>query len=140
MKKLTLLIAVFAVAAMAPHLAAQTIARANVPFEFQVMGHVLPAGEYTVARLSMTDYRPIRITGPEASSYLATAIVGNRTHAKPGTVELVFHRYGNQYFLADIEDGYRDASFTLPMSTQERELASASSPNGLETVALLIQR
>ena len=139
-RRAMLLTVAAAIAALASPLAAQTIAKANVPFDFQVLGRVLPAGEYSFARQSLADNRSIRITGDDATAYVGTATFGSPARAEAGTVKLIFHRYENQYFLAAIEDGYRDTALTLPQSKQERELARTASAGRYQTVAVFARR
>jgi hypothetical protein len=49
---------------------------------------------------------------------------------------LVFHRYGNQYFLSQIWDGRSNAGIELPESKREKELnlAAKLTNDGPETV------
>ena len=68
--------------------------RANVPFRFTVGNNALPAGAY---QLVMGD-QVVRITNGDDQA----GIVGlsSRKDAT-GQPKLVFHKYGDQYFLAE---------------------------------------
>src|SRR5690349_24642565 len=76
--------------------------RVIIPFEFAMSGKTLPAGEYLVRRVS-----------PDRAEWLALTSVNGRTrqtvvthNVRSGTSgadsKLVFRRYGDQYFLAQI--------------------------------------
>ena len=105
----------------------------NIPFEFVVGDKTLPAGEYSVRPATASGNAlmiqgadngkvAIRMTGP-------TAQRKNNTHAR-----LVFHRYGANYFLAEVWNG-ESTGFQLLKSKQERaverELASIPSKSDL---------
>lgn len=94
--------------------------KANIPFDFMVGGNKLPAGEYTVERMNQVGVLAIR-SAETKSGVQFTTLNGN---SKDDTAKLVFRRYGNQYFLAKVQDGYSDG-VELIKSKAEREAARA---------------
>ena len=118
--------------ALGAPLSAQSLnLKANVPFEFMVSGQSLPAGEYTVAPLTFGS-ATFRISSGN-SGVLATV---NRSDSKrTGESVLIFHRYGDQYFLARIVNG--DRAVELPASRNEKEAAKTASLGHYETVTIL---
>src|ERR1700693_2371038 len=78
---------------------AQTAAlKANIPFNFVVTGKSLPAGEYTIQSLSVNE-RVLTIRGADKSANMI--MVSPCESAKPSAkTRLVFHRYGERYFLS----------------------------------------
>jgi len=94
----------------------------NVPFAFEVGNKTLPAGSYRVESVP-TGAGSIEILRSNKGdvrlpiSTMATA----PTSGIPASA-LVFHRYGNRYFLAQIRTGDRHAREVFP-SKQEKELA-----------------
>lgn len=74
----------------------------NVPFEFQLGGKTLPAGEYRVKRLTQTSVL-VRSADGERSVIAQTprAITVDRNE-KATQEKLVFNQYGNQYFLSQV--------------------------------------
>jgi hypothetical protein len=97
---------------------AQSFARADVPFAFNVGAAQLPAGTYEVKVLSESPYE-IRI---QNSQTRASALSIARSQGAPnGESKLVFHRIGTQYFLSEI---WRDSAggMVVPTSKQEEEL------------------
>lgn len=115
--------------------------RATIPFDFSVLGKVLPAGDYEIRRITDT---------PDV---LLISGVNNREHAvfqtepvtarkAPNHGEIFFHRYGDSYFLSELFDGGETTGRELPESRRERnlrrEIASNGNKNGPETVALTV--
>jgi len=84
------------------------VIKVNVPFDFQVSGKTLPAGEYAVMRFSE---KVILIRSVDhKTSVVAQAPERIQAGANDVTERLVFHQYGGQYFLSQVwlrrdEDG-----------------------------------
>jgi hypothetical protein len=57
-----------------------------------------------------------------------------------GKAFLTFHRYGGDYFLAEIWDGSTAAGRSVPMSRTERERAKSASLGKPEIVMILARR
>jgi hypothetical protein len=75
---------------------------ANVPFKFMVGDTSLPAGKYTIKRLDDEDQNVLEIRSADdriAVAFLTESAQSDRTPTKS---ELVFDKYGNQYFLSQI--------------------------------------
>jgi len=120
--------------ALGAPLSAQSLTlKANVPFEFTVSGQSMPAGEYTVAPLTFGS-AAISISSVN-SGVLATVIRGDS--GRTGESKLIFHRYGDQYFLARIVNGDRATAMVLPVSRNEKESAKTASLGHYETVTIL---
>lgn len=105
---------------------------AKVPFEFTVGDKVLPAGEYTVKSIrSNAEVLEIRTQG-DAAMRFSTTLKTNKAlkHGK-----LVFHRYGQSYFLAEVWSGPEEAGRRLEKSREqrsiERQLAAIPSKSDL---------
>ncbi|HJX90363.1 MAG TPA: hypothetical protein VJ372_07700 [Pyrinomonadaceae bacterium] len=95
--------------------------RVNIPFDFLVRGKTLPAGEYEISRLS------------DEPQVLEISNIRNRhdhaaieTDPVQGTVpnhgKVVFHRYGDSYFLHEIWTTGLETGRELPASHQEKML------------------
>lgn len=103
---------------------------ADVPFEFSVGYKALPAGEYSVQTVASSgNALLIRSADAKVSALRlseATDRMKNKSHAR-----LVFHRYGERYFLAEVWNGADTSGRRLLKSLEERaierELASISS-------------
>lgn len=78
----------------------RTFLEANVPFAFFAGGVQLPAGEYRV-------YHPgnpyvVVIEKKDCSARAMTYVRPSVANANQNTTKLLFNKYGNQYFLAEI--------------------------------------
>ena len=102
---------------------------ADVPFEFSVGYKSLPAGQIRVQIVtSASDALLIQTGDGKASAFRmseATNRMKDKTHAR-----LVFHRYGERYFLAEVWNGTdtgRQLLRSQEESAMERELTSIAS-------------
>jgi len=91
---------------------------ADVPFAFSVAGQSLPAGHYIVAALGDN----IRISNSQTNG-LFVPTHGTMRTASDGT-KLVFHRYGDSYFLSEVWVTGKTTGRELFRSRAERELAA----------------
>jgi hypothetical protein len=96
---------------------------ANIPFDFMVGGKEFKAGKYSVSRLfasSTSDTLILRrADNGEAANFNVNSVSGKGdTQAR-----LIFRRYGNQYFLAQVFDGESSEGYGLLKSKAEREAA-----------------
>src|SRR2546423_13854639 len=108
------------------------VKKVEIPFEFSVNNKVLPAGVYNVER-SRENVLLIRSeNNHEASASLTVAVQANDA---PETGELVFHRYGDTYFLFQVwERGSSDGHQLLESRTErsiERETEVSATPSNV---------
>jgi hypothetical protein len=114
---LTLLVAVAFVTAVAPAKGQSVTLRANVPFEFSVGDKTLASGEYRVTRMG---HDAMTIAGREDSAIrLSIAIESNKVQEQG---KLVFHRYGENYFLSEVWTAGDKTGRKLLKSKQERRI------------------
>lgn len=90
----------------------------DVPFAFNVGGEALPAGHYVIAAQNDT----IRISNSQASGLFVSTHAATRT-ASDGS-KLVFHRYGDTYFLSAVWVTGNTTGGELFRSREERGLAT----------------
>ncbi len=102
---------------------AQTVnMKVNVPFNFIVSGGTLPNGEYTIQGLGTSGNAiSIRSSDKTAKSLELASRCESRKMSEQS--KLVFHRYGNRYFLAQIWMAGNNAGHELPQSRREVEVA-----------------
>jgi hypothetical protein len=94
--------------------------KANVPFEFAVGSQTFPAGVYTVGAATAGS---LIIRSAEHHGGTITMTTGVQTMAAPPEAELIFTRYGSQYFLSQVWPGGTHVGRQLPKARRERELA-----------------
>jgi hypothetical protein len=97
-------------------LAQEHIAVANVPFNFNVGDKVLPPGTYT---LRSPAPGIILIENREKTASTMTTAYHDANEVRSAG-ELVFSRYGNQYFLKEVLCPDASISAALPTSKQEK--------------------
>ncbi|MGH9842538.1 MAG: hypothetical protein ACREEM_27670 [Blastocatellia bacterium] len=123
---LSLAVALAAVAVHAnPANPASPPLKANIPFDFSVGNKTLPAGVYTVTPLTTPGALRIRREDCRAAALVQTQSVQAR-HDQDQT-KLVFRRYGDQYFLAQVWTAGESDVRELQKSRTERELVKNSS-------------
>lgn len=104
---------------------------ADVPFEFVVGNQTMPAGKYTVNESATTNALIIQSADTKSSAARLTNSIEplrNKTQAR-----LVFHRYGQRYFLAEVWSGANLTGRELLRSREERAIGrelAAISPRG----------
>jgi hypothetical protein len=108
---------------------------AKVPFAFEVGDKTMPAGNYRIESMptGAGSLQVIRSANGDVRVTLSTiAIPAKNGNSEP---ELIFHRYGNHYFLAQIQTGDHHAR-ELFESRPEKELARSQAMN---EIAVLIR-
>ena len=90
--------------------------KATVPFNFTVGGEAMPAGTYTLA--SESNPRLLSIASREKHIRHTTTVMTD-DYGRIGN-KLVFHRYGDQYFLRQIRTDGGAMNVDLPLSKQEK--------------------
>jgi hypothetical protein len=124
--------------AMMPLLAAAQLGNnakivANVPFKFMASGQVIPAGECVVLSAGAGGSQVIIRNASAKISHMF--LVGASNDQKGLAVNaLVFHKYGDRYFLTGLKDANTHATYKLPETKAETELRAQNIP---ETEILL---
>jgi hypothetical protein len=134
----TNLLGIFTVAALAASAAlaqSSTPAKANVPFNFIAGTRTLPAGEYTVMTQGPAADTVIIRSADGKGAVIVLAQPLSSVDARHGG-KLVFHRYGDTYFLSEIWGPGNDGR-EIPTTRRERELATKLATPDNTTVATL---
>ena len=113
----TLALAFMAAAQMAQ---AQQPVVANIPFAFNVGKMVLPAGEYRVEKWIKGDSALLIQRTDGGAATFAGSIATDSNEPQTQT-KLVFHRYGDRYFLSQVWVEGATRGRELPKSKQEKE-------------------
>lgn len=113
-------------------------ARAQIPFQFRMGASVLPAGQYTLIEDAQTGYVVLANKGTNARAGLFAA--ASRSLTSADTCKLVFHRYGDRYFLAEVWSPNGGYLRKLPKTAAEQELANANQPPQIAYVLVKVAR
>ncbi len=97
--------------------------KADIPFDFMVGGKQFQAGKYVVERLYANNAAGTLIIRSTENGAVANFNVNNVTGKGEPQARLVFRRYGNQRFLAQIYDGQSREGQEVVKSKAEREAA-----------------
>ena len=103
--KRTIAIAFFAVTSLltAGSVSAQNSeVQANIPFNFAVGNTVLPAGTYTVSSISLQTPQTLLIRNSDHLKLAAMVMTSAGDARYAGDNYLVFHKYGDEYFLNEV--------------------------------------
>lgn len=120
------LLAVAGAAVLPAAASAASAVRANIPFEFAVAGITLPAGNYQFEQ--QQNSRTMAVWNLDQRT--SVLVLGTPAYARPlARVEsrLVFNKYGNRYFLAEVWSAANAAGVRAVKSRQESEAAQKAS-------------
>ena len=93
----------------------------DVPFEFVAGGEVLPAGRYTVTRVTTHSARALLLRREDGGA--SVTVLTNTADASGGKLpQVAFKRYGERYFLSLVSAHGGEAARSLPASGAERRL------------------
>jgi hypothetical protein len=91
---------------------------AEIPFDFQVSGQTLPAGSYSVKDAGTEGMTQVT---SEATRHSIFVFTPGTKDGRERESKLVFHRYGDNYFLSQIWIGSTTGRVVAP-NRREREL------------------
>ena len=133
-----LMILALALIVGAPMIQAQARARASVSFDFNMDQTWMPAGSYEISSLNERVLAVRNLKNGETRLVISSVYVQANANAGIPKGKLVFHKYDDQYFLAQIWDGQNDRGIALAESKREKEvkLSAASRP---ETVVIAMK-
>ena len=108
----------------------------NIKFNFIVGGKTLPAGEYIVEPNRTDSHNVWLVQNKEGNASALFTTMPVRANQTQEETKLVFHKYGDQYFLSQIWTPGGNTGRELLMPRLERELAK----NGLEREKVVVTR
>jgi len=83
----------------------------NIPFQFQAGNAKLPAGEYRIHVVGDSNLTEMRISAADDSTSTFFQVTETEAKSAPTKSELIFNKYGDQYFLAKVfEEGSASGS------------------------------
>jgi hypothetical protein len=109
--------------------------RFHVPFPFITEGSSFPAGEYEV---TMPTRMNLALRNLKGQATLFVNALPASSEEADGLGKVVFHRYGNEYFLSLVSTGSWLSTYRIRMSKEERRIADASPRPQLKVASVLI--
>ena len=116
----------------------QRLMTVNVPFAFSVEDHSLPEGKYMI--FTVTPERSIRIVSSDGKHSAIVSDLPNYANTPSENSRLVFHKYGNEYFLAQVWTKNETVARNPYISKRAIELAQSGSRPDTEIVMAYIGR
>lgn len=122
MRKIAMSIATVALGVLlsAASVYGQTV-KADIPFTFQAANQTLPAGQYEVSTRNAVA-NTIIVRNTESKQALTAMVHKAPSRQTPEVSKLIFRRYGDQYFLAQIFVAGRTEGTELLRTKAERRL------------------
>jgi hypothetical protein len=123
MKNVRILITTVLLSAVSVYVQAQErpLLTATVPFAFTVENSNLPAGAYTVSILP--PYNMIKVQSADGRKATMISAIPSRKSGESKQAKLVFHRFRNEYFLAELWEQGSNVHRDLRSGNRARELA-----------------
>ena len=103
--------------------------QATIPFNFTVNGSQLPAGNYTLGS-DVTNPRILKISDRTQHVHVMALAMPSADEKRKAN-QLVFHKYGNQYFLCEIRSQESAINVQLATSKQEKRAREETQQAGL---------
>ncbi len=99
-------------------------AKATIPFNFFLKNKLMPAGDYTVTNDDSTQGL-LLIQNTDKPDYALSLFLIQTPIIPLESGKLIFHKYGDKYFLAEVWDPNLDAKFVAFPSTDEKKARKA---------------
>jgi hypothetical protein len=97
--------------------------RVNVPFDFTADHSILPAGKYTIQSAGVNFNGVIRITSDDNKATVFLLTHSAQSILSRDETVVIFHRYGDQYFLFQVWAIGDTIGSEIPKSSLERQAA-----------------
>jgi len=132
---ITICLLLTAVTLVAQTTPSQRLMKVNIPFSFGVEGASLPAGEYTI--YTLTPERSVRIVSADGKHSAIVNTLPNYASSPSTNSRLVFHKYGNEYFLAQVWTAGQNVARNPLSSKRAMEIASSGGKPEMKVVIAL---
>lgn len=112
--------------------------RVNIPFDFLLADQTLSAGDYSIGR-ALVDETILRLRSADGRSSLIRITHGVQTLSPRNKPTLVFHRYGDQYFLSQVWQAGAQSGRVFVESRSEREARKRASTDKMSAKPAVIE-
>ncbi|MGA8554731.1 MAG: hypothetical protein WB630_09950 [Candidatus Acidiferrales bacterium] len=99
---------------------------ADIPFQFHAGNTRLPAGKYFIRMLDDSNLTLIEISKPDGSVAVLLQVRETDANSTPPKSELVFNKYGKNYFLEKLFDEGQSSGSQVLESSYEKRLGRAA--------------
>jgi hypothetical protein len=98
----------------------------NIPFQFHAGSSKLPAGKYIIHMLDDSDLTVMEISSADGSTSALFNVQSAEANSAPAKSELIFNKYGNRYFLAELFDQENPSGSKVAESRYEKRIDKAT--------------
>jgi hypothetical protein len=109
---------------------------ARIPFVFMVKDKVLPAGEYTITKIHVDSSPALVFRGEEGKGRMVVQMLTSESNRPSPDTRLVFHRYGDDYYLSDVWTIGSSTGLRLATSAGEERLTKITAQVNRSTVTV----
>jgi hypothetical protein len=99
---------------------------ANIPFSFQAGNAQLPPGDYSIRMVENSNLTYMQITSKDGSSSAMFQVHETDLSSAPAKTELIFNKYGDHYFLAQVFDEGDPSGSQVVESSYEHKVSKAA--------------
>ena len=99
---------------------------AEIPFQFHVGTRELPAGKYRIHVLDEGSRRVMEITSTDGSTSALFQVQESDVKSAPAQSELIFNKYGDNYFLSKLYDEGDPSGSELIESRYEKRISKGA--------------
>lgn len=134
-----MLFAVFAASVVVANGQSSARVYAQIPFDFVIGDKTMSAGRYSVST-EMQDHSALLVRNMKLNSAAVRLSDQIQSRSNKNNARLIFHRYGQTYFLAEVWQGGNSSGWSLHASKAERRLQQEQptlAQNRYETVELV---
>jgi hypothetical protein len=107
----------------------------TVPFEFTAGNVQLPAGEYEVTAVGPWGGPTLSVHNVNSNAGTLVLSTSCRSQKPAADAKLVFHRYGQQYFLAEVWNRHSSVGNQIKINSRQTELAKNQSKDEVVLIA-----
>jgi hypothetical protein len=99
----------------------------DIPFAFHAGNAKLPAGKYIIRPMDDSDLTVMEISSADGSISALFDVEDAQANSTPAKSELIFNKYGNNYFLSKLfDEGNPQGSKVVPKSRYEKRMGTGS--------------
>ncbi len=98
----------------------------DIPFQFHAGSVKLPPGKYTIHMLENADLTVMEITSVDNSTSALFEVGRAQASSAPAKSELIFNKYGNRYFLAQVFDEGNPTGSQVLESRYEKRISDVA--------------
>jgi hypothetical protein len=109
---------------------------AKIPFAFVVKDKVLPAGEYTITKIHVDSAPALVFRSADGKGQMVVQMLTSEADRPSPDTRLVFHRYGDDYYLSDVWTLGNTTGLRLPASAGEERLTKITAQVDQSTITV----